>query len=109
MGKVKPIRTLRKRVNTDASSNIRNNAKPGFQITAFRTSDFDPLINKAQFENQYKQVTEKKEKDKTNANTTQTLSKRESLTKPLTAEGKRKADFIKKALMVSNFQEKITG
>jgi len=84
VGKVKPIRTLRKRIHTDvnASSNVRNNAK---------------------------QVTERKEKDKTNANTTQALSKRESLTKPLTAEGKRKAEFIKKALMVSsNFQEKIT-
>ena len=34
VGKVKPIRTLRKRIHTDvnASSNIRNNAKPGFQI-----------------------------------------------------------------------------
>ena len=34
VGKVKPIRTLRKRIHTDvnASSNVRNNAKPGFQV-----------------------------------------------------------------------------
>ena len=83
-------------------------------LPIFATSESEALIGRKlqpiRYENPFKQVTEKKERDKTNTNTTQALGKKESRTAPLTAEGRRKADFIKKALMVSNnFQQKITG
>merc|ERR1719285_1054453 len=77
LGKVKPIRTLRKRPHSEMPNTEQSNAsgsKGG-----------------------------EKSKDKANKNVDHQADQG-----PQTAEGKRKAEFIKKALMVKNKMEKIT-